>query len=180
MDALERGGGSRGVRWGRVAGASAVLAVVVAGGFAGAVRADLVPRPAGWPQALSPSYVDERGCPTGEGDAIIDWVAFVWFDGRQYEAWTGGKEPETVSAARVGNVLGEITCSLPSTGSADSALGPPSYPDGTAPFVPVGTPIHGLRGVSGACAVVIDLFGKPTVYHAMTPGASRPTRACPG
>ncbi|GAB2815204.1 hypothetical protein GCM10022221_11370 [Actinocorallia aurea] len=164
-------------RW-RWAAAAVAVPLAAAAGFAGAVRTDLVPRPPQWPEALGPPYTDERGCPTGEGDAIIDWVPFLRFGGRRYSAQSPDGAPfETVGASRISEVLGEITCSVPSTGAG--GLERPSYPDGTAPFVPVGTPVHRLRGLPVECAVVMELHGKMTVYYAMAPNADRPTRACP-
>lgn len=163
-------------RWAAVA---AGLPVLAAAGFAGAVRLDAVDRPPGWPAALSPPAVDARGCPTGEGDAITDWVAFLRFGGRSYLARLPGEEGETVPRDGTAGVIGKITCSLPSTGTGD-IVSTDSYPDGTAPFVPVGTPIHAVAGLPPECAVALELHGELTVYRAVVESPNRPEPACPG
>ncbi|ROO91230.1 hypothetical protein EDD29_8982 [Actinocorallia herbida] len=178
MAAARRARSFRRWSWRRWAAVAAAVPLVAAGGFAGGVRADLVPRPLGWPEALSPPILDARGCPTGVGDAQIDWVPFLWFDGRQYTAWGPEGKLELVEPGRVSGALGEITCSVPSTGSADLAMEPHPYPDGSAPFVPVGTPVHGLRGLPVKCAVAMELHGKMTVYHAIAENADRPKEGC--
>ncbi|WP_106398038.1 hypothetical protein [Actinocorallia populi] len=123
-----------------------------------------------------PRAGSDTGCPGEDRDSIVDWTPFLRFDGRTYHS-TVFEDPERVGRSQVGEEVGRVTCRLSSHSDADRPTA--SYPDGTAPFLRVGTPIHRLAGHPVACRVVVDDEGKFTVYAARHEVNGREVPSCP-
>ena len=148
----------------RIGVAAAAAAAVVA-----AVSAPTVLR-------LVPGQGDDTGCPGTEHDTIVDWTRFLRFDGRTYEG-AAFEAPERVERSRVGAEVGRVTCHLSSHSDADRPV--TSLPDGTAPFLRVGTSIHRLAGHPVECRVAVAEDGGFTVYVAQREVNGRSVPACP-
>ena len=116
--------------------------------------------------SLSPTSSSSRStapCPAEGGDAIVDWVQFIRFDGRTYLAQYG-TGPRTIDPSQRGRVIGNIRCSL--SDRSDPNRETKDFPDGTAPFLPVGAALYEIRGYTVSCRIAAEDQGKLVVYLA--------------
>ncbi|GAA0955256.1 hypothetical protein GCM10009550_39760 [Actinocorallia libanotica] len=116
------------------------------------------------------------GCPREKHGTVVDWTPFLRFGGRTYHS-TLFEAPERVGRAKVGEEVGKVVCHLSSRSDAERLIS--SYPDGTAPFLRVGTSVHRLVGHPVECRVVVDDEGDFTVYVARHEVNGRDVPSCP-
>ena len=116
------------------------------------------------------------GCPREKHGAVVDWTPFLRFGGRTYHSALF-EAPERVGRAKVGEEVGRVVCHLSSRSDAERLIS--SYPDGTAPFLRVGTSVHRLVGHPVECRVVVDDEGDFTVYVARHEVNGRDAPSCP-
>lgn len=122
--------------------AAVLLAAVAVTGCGQPTVADDALRPA------APSGAAD--CPSGSdgADMLVDYVPFVRHGGLQYVGWGSAASP--VAPDQVGRQVGTVTCRL-----SDTAYDPDRQAqDGDAAFLPVGAPLHALKGAAPAVRLV--------------------------
>jgi hypothetical protein len=120
------------------------------------------------PEATPPPHRATAGitpCPQGTllggGQAqMVDYVDFLVFRGHQYLAGGLGGSPVPVPR-RLGAVVGHVRCSLL---NAPTNRGVPPQPDGTAAFLPVGTPLYAVPGLPVGCELAARREGQVVAY----------------
>lgn len=165
---------------GLVAGAAVVLAGVL-------VLPNLLPAPqratpaAPPPATVAASPTVEPGCPEpspvpGGGAVAIDYVDVLHWGGRSYLALGG----DDIGVRALGDVVGVVRCSIDEIGEGGSVPVPAPWPDGTATFVPAGTPIRVVAGQDDRCYLATAAHGGMKVFAALDADAdvATPEPAC--
>lgn len=101
-------------------------------------------------------------CPPAdaEGDAIIDYVAFVKVGERMYAA-AGASGPVLVDPDLIGRQVGEVRCRI-----ADTVGDPDFRPrSGDAAFLPVGTKLHAFGEADPTLRLAVQEDGEWRVYE---------------
>lgn len=131
----------------------------------------------------TPPSPSAKACPTGPllpggANAVIDWVDFLRFNGRDYISGLDEQaNPLTLRTSQLGRVVTRIRCSL--TENNDYRHAAPPFVDGTASLLPSGTPVYEVRGYSVRCRLAAYVHGEPRSYlaHHDVNGRSQP-EAC--
>lgn len=109
---------------------------------------------------------------TGDSTIMVDWVDMVQLHGVQYISDLDGTL-SAVAPAQLGPVVGRVQCQL-NVLKFQTEPGPPV--DGDAPFLPIGTEVHAIRGYQPTCRVAAQVGGVNRVYlaHTDVAGVSKP------
>jgi hypothetical protein len=117
----------------------------------------------------------KASCPSKVAGLTVDWVEFVRFGGRTYQALSNTKS-RTIDPSQRGQGLGKITCAL--SHNSDPNRESKDLPDGTAAFLPLGTALYEIRGYTVSCRIAAENGGKLVVYLAQHEVNRRPTPVC--
>ncbi len=154
--------------------AGLALVMCLGAGLAACGTASAQPAAAvGSPRHGAVSGQPGAGCPQGRllpaGQAeAIDYVDFLRYNGRSYDA---GRQ--RVPASQLGETVTHVRCSL--VAKEDQRRGPPPIINGTASFLPVGTPVYQVHGYPPACRLAAYLHGSLHLYLARAQPNAHPT-----
>jgi hypothetical protein len=93
---------------------------------------------------------------------VIDWIDVIEVGGRQYSHGMQAG-PDTVPPAQVGALLGKTRCHIAGSDAGSHF----TFSDGDATFLPVGSEVHLIRGVSVGKAVAVRQGGRWLYYKAV-------------
>jgi hypothetical protein len=108
-----------------------------------------------------PGGSDPSACPSGGGNAIIDWVDFFKLDGVMYDADIAYSYELT--KADIGPIYAETRCKL------SDVVTDPDYRsrDGDAGFLEPGTKIYELKGYDPSFRLVARSSGEWRIYESL-------------
>jgi hypothetical protein len=149
---------ARGRRRTALVASAAVSVVVVAAAVAVASAA---PGASHTIRPVGPTTTTPGGCDVKPFSGILDYVDFVRVGGQSMDNLTATVE----RAADLGSVVMTVTCQL------DDRHEEVTRRDGTASFLPVGTPVHAVNGFDPRCRVAAEVDGHVHVYLAQDPNA---------
>jgi hypothetical protein len=122
-----------------------------------------------------PSCPPTTKLPDGQRQSV-DYVDFLVHSGVTYlgVGAIGGPPPAdlAVSAGQIGPIVMTVRCRIADLTAAGD-VNAPTNAEGTAAFVPAGTPVHAIVGYAPACRLLVATNGTPRVYLAMKPGGTR-------
>lgn len=154
-----------------IAAAAAVVLAVSVTWWAASPRDDGIadvaqPSPSA---TIKPPSSAENGCPATEPRpdgqvAMIDYVDFVQFEGRQYVAGTDGAVG--IAPVELWSAVGEVTCTISRLAESGdrSVVGP--FLDSNAAYLPVGTELRAVSGFDTSCRIAARVDGEIRVYLA--------------
>lgn len=117
--------------------------------------------------AATPACPKGSPLPPGEGNAV-DYVDFFEYHSRFYLVAPAGN----TGPVSLGSVVTRVRCTLT---TASDRRQPPPVVDGTAAFLPAGTPVYAVAGYSPRCRLAAYLGGRLHVYLAQRRGVRLPT-----
>ncbi len=169
-DLLRTAGRRRTARAGALVGGLGVAGVAVA-----LLIPTLTPRtpqvavPAATPTASAPGTASPTPqsvvCPTASppDNSIRDWADVLVWGGYDYSGRF------TDDPVEVGEQVGVVTCNIQVISNDGHSDVPRPWPDGTATFVPVGTPLLTVAGQDPRCYLAARFGGQLSVFRAWEP-----------